>query len=238
MSKNDNTTPKAGVNGDTPKNGDLFEITESQEPSTNKTPFIDLWEDTKPVAPTAADSPLRLLWVRDEPVVITPFSQTAIPVDIHWHQFEDKWDRFRCNGDTCAFCLAKRKQERLMLVPVFDPAAREILILPIPDDDVPGSLLAEIRTFFNPKSPHKLIQIVRLGKRRHVISAMPTENLDLGVDIIREFVDRMNAISAAELTEYYRGSYQSVSNATLLRDYPELKRTVEIHNPTLDLSQL
>ena len=199
--------------------------------------FADVVEEAFGGASGGLQPPL--LWVGFDPIDIRLFTPEMAPVETHWYSVDGTRRQFLCNGQPCAFCLAKVNVTRVLLLPVLDAVEREIAILPIPRDYKAGGLMDAIRPFMGKDAKDGLLEIARTRSRRYQVTPLSTDDdTDQGDDIIKSFLARTKDMDEDELASCYRSVFSSSSNQELLRDHPKLATRIRHRYQDLDLETL
>lgn len=182
---------------------------------------------------------LPLLRVGREPLDVRLFSLQSVEAEIHWCNVDGGWLTLSCNGKPCALCLARNSKTKVLLLPVLDAVAREVGLLPVPRDRRPGGLFDALRPYLKAKMGDKLLEISKTTSRRHQVVPLATDgDIDLGDDVVRAFLGRLEGMSGEDLAALYRGVYRSLTNAELLRDFSDLTTRIRHRHPDMDLEKL
>ena len=202
--------------------------------------LVDIAEIAKADLGTSPEGqPPPLLRVGQEPLDIRVFTLQSVEAHMHWMQVDGSWMTFLCNDKPCTLCMAKNSPIKVLLLPVLDAVAREVGLLAIPRNRRAGSLLDALRPFLKEDAGNQLLEVSRSSSRRHQVTPLAADDdLDLGDDIIRAFLGRLDGMSGDDLTALYRGVYRRLTNQELLRDFPELAARIRHRHPDLDLKKL
>jgi hypothetical protein len=88
---------------------------------------------------------LNLLTIGNDEIPFILFTSQAVPRDIHYGKEPEIKGYFLCNGEGCLYCLAGRKQERRLLIPVYSPTDKQVALLAVSSSERPRALLPQIR---------------------------------------------------------------------------------------------
>jgi hypothetical protein len=183
-------------------------------------------------AEPAASAPAAVSAVRLDASerLVVPFTTNIVQTHLHFLDGANYRAYVRCGGVGCRLCLLGRGREPRDLLPVYDPIAGAVVVLPVPTARRPGALapqllpvLAQVRD-----GARLLVAVSRpeFGKYRVSASPLPADADDGGA-VIATFVEAVNAGRVSPEDAY------PVLTAAEIADIPELAKQAKLKGLTL-----
>ncbi len=131
-----------------------------------------------------------------------------------------------CDGDGCALCRAGLKADERLLLPVYDPIACAIAVLPMTLNRRPRALLPQILpllTRLKAGEPPILIAVRKVSRDRFSVVGKPTNGkVDDGAKGISEFVGRPDRREVDPASVYPTYSDEELADISEVQDRLEL----------------
>ena len=139
----------------------------------------------------------------DETAVV-PFTAEAETVVLHYCAEPDVNDYVHCTGPGCPLCRCGREQVRRHLLPVYDPMARAVRVLPVSTSLRPGALWPQLAATLRAAEP-QVVFVTRIQGDRHRVAVVPlAADVDAGEAEVAEFKDQYEAGRVALESVYPR----------------------------------
>jgi hypothetical protein len=142
------------------------------------------------------DTSLRLL---------VPFTHLVDEVDVHYLDYGNMRGYYRCGGPGCTLCRIGRSVEKRDLLPVYDPIARKVMVLPVSPNMRPGALKPQLVPILAKLKSNQrvLISVSKPDRATYRVMSNPLpDNADDGADAILEFLGMYDG-GAIELCSVY-----------------------------------
>jgi hypothetical protein len=170
----------------------------------------------------AADqNKLSLLHLDENQRAIVIFTAQCPSVTLHWVDGECR-GFFVCNEKDCIACRAGRKSDKKFLLPVYDPATRSVMVLPVGMSMRPHALLPQLVPVLQCGTPMVTL-INSLGARtgRYKVESSPVPK-DMDAAPIAAF-----SLKYPDGQFPYGDLYPSISNEQLLA-IPEIAAVLKL----------
>jgi hypothetical protein len=136
---------------------------------------------------------LGLIRIDSNETAVIPFTPDAVQVGLHYCDLPEIRGYVRCNGPKCVLCLAGRKAEERILLPVYSPASQAIGVLSFSTSSRPGALRPQLLPAL--RSGKRVAVLIRKADQyKHVVSVRDLdEDMDDGARLITAFLERFEA---------------------------------------------
>jgi hypothetical protein len=137
--------------------------------------------------------------------LLVPFTHTVEEVEVHYLEYPSLRGYCRCNGPQCTLCRIGRNRESRDLLPVYDPVAREVVVLPVSPSLRPGALKPQLMHVLEQVKNNKSLLVTVRKPDRATFSVTVTplpENADDGCDVILDFLQKYDS-GGCELCSIY-----------------------------------
>jgi hypothetical protein len=167
-----------------------------QEPRA-KTPLTDgarLWDEEAGAAAPAADLALARLDANEK--LFVPFTTAVERVHVHYLDFLSFRGYVRCNGAGCALCRIRRAADVRDLLPVYDPLARAIVVIPVSPSQRPQALRPKLHPVLHRvqrSDAPVVVGIRRVDQAYHVSLYDLPDGADDGAVVVSEFRKQLDA---------------------------------------------
>ena len=123
----------------------------------------------------------------DETAII-PFTSGSEGIDLHYCSETEINGYVVCNGPDCVLCRIGRRRDPRLLLPVYQPAAGCVGILPVSRSLRPFALLPQISNVLRAGKP--MVMFVTREKAKYNVSTVELqEDVDGGEKVIRSFLE-------------------------------------------------
>ena len=164
--------------------------------SINKVNLLDVMESE------SVESPLEVIRLGYNETAIIPFTAEGQGVDVHYCPESEINSYVICNDSDCVLCRIGRKRDQRLLLPVYQPAAGCVGVLPVSRSLRPFALLPQISNVLKVEKPMVMF-LTREGGKYSVSTVELQEDVDGGEKAIRRFLeDGCNPIMAEIIRRY------------------------------------
>jgi hypothetical protein len=178
-----------------------------------------------------ADSPLAIKEIRLDGNLrcLIPFTAMLGEVTLHYVEYTSVRGYLHCNGDNCVLCRIGRQREVRHLLPVYDPIAQAVGVLPVSTSIRPGALQPQLfsalkrldnneRILLGLRKPDRTLYEVQIQRL--------ADDVDDGARIIQQYLE------SDERGEVALGTiYQRLDN-DLLAQIPEVDAMLRMRGVT------
>ena len=148
----------------------------------NKVNLLDV------AASESVESPLQLIRLSADESAIIPFTAESESIDLHYCPETEINGYVVCNGPDCVLCRIGRRRDQRLLLPVYQPTAGCVGILPVSRSLRPFALLPQISNVLKTEKP--LVMFVTFEKFKYKVSTGELqEDVDGGEKAIRRFLE-------------------------------------------------
>jgi hypothetical protein len=197
------------------------------EPGTTmrrRAPVVDL-ADVSCESACVVSAKMQTVRIDGNSRLLIPFTTHTPSVDLHYVEASAVRSYVHCSGEGCLLCELGKSREQRHLLPVYDPIAGTVVVLPISPNLRPGALLTKLRPIFaRVKRGERVIMDIRTpGRGEYVVSDLPIpDSGEDGAAVIGRFVAAYEA-GEADLTNVY----QQMPRDMLLQ-VPEIAREARL----------
>lgn len=180
---------------------------------------VNVLDVMKPVDVSAT---LEVVRLSENEVAVIAFTPEGENVTLHYCDDPDINGYVQCNGDGCALCLAGKKKEQRVLLPVYVPTAHAVGVLPVSTSLRPNALMPLLQPVLAANKP-TVAFLKKDGPTKFVVSssALPPD-ADGGEAVTVPFLTRWEA---GEIT--LESAFQKIPNAQL-KLVPSIARLLEL----------
>ena len=159
----------------------ISEETATQK-NINKVNLLDV------AASESAESPLEVIRLGYDETAFIPFTVEGQEVAVHYCSESEISSYVVCNGPDCVLCRIGRKRDQRLLLPVYQPAASCVGILPVSRSLRPFALLPQISNVLRAGKPMVMF-VTREGAKYNVSTNDLNEDVDGGEEVIKSFLE-------------------------------------------------
>ena len=164
------------------------------EDVTMKNPKTLTIKDLLDRASSVPEHSLRAVTIDSDGALVIPFTDELGVVDVHFCKEEEINKYLQCNGEGCILCQTKKRKQKRLLLPVYQPITKSIEILTISDSLQPDSLLHQLADVLTTvkEGPPKSMLITRNAYKYEVGVAELPADCDDGRSVIKKFEQLMH----------------------------------------------
>lgn len=170
--------------------------TKNSESSKNAGPEVTKTENKVNLLEIAdsetAEPSLEVIRLGHDEVALIPFTAESVSVDVHFCPEPEINSYVLCNGPDCVLCKIGRKQDQRLLLPVYQPTAGCVGILPVSRSFRPFALLPQILNILK-NGKAMVMFVIRDGAKYSVSTAELKDDEDAGETVTKKFVEEYNS---------------------------------------------
>ena len=155
---------------------------ETTQKSINKVNLFDV-ADAESI-----EAPLEVVRLGYDETAIIPFTAEGQGVDVHYCPEDEIKSYVVCNGPDCVLCRIGRRRDQRLLLPVYQPAAGCVGILPVSRSLRPFALLPQVIHVLKAGKPMVMF-VTREGGKYAVSTIDLMEDVDGGEGAIKTFIE-------------------------------------------------
>jgi hypothetical protein len=144
----------------------------------------------------AAPAPLAEVRLDPSERLLIPFTTDIVEAQVHYLDFPSLRGYVACNGDGCLLCRVGQRADARDLLPVYDPLARAVAVLPVSPSMRPGALRPQLfPVLARLKADSRVLLVVRKPDRTHhevTLQELPGD-ADAGEDQVADFLEAYEA---------------------------------------------
>ncbi len=164
---------------------------------------LELWGGESPHA--TPPSRLSVFKIEGNEKLFVPFTTHLAPVELHYLDGPTFRGFTRCATAGCILCLIGKRADPRHLLPVFDPLAKRVAVLPVPPAQRPGSLAPLLLPLLRRVQAGELfiVGVARKSDFSYAVRTLPLpDDADVGAALIPEFAAELEA-GRVDLTASY-----------------------------------
>jgi hypothetical protein len=179
-------------------NGGPTDPKQTANPSAPKSPggLTDALSAWDAECGAQAPSPLEAIRLDASERLVIPFTTTIQRVETHYVDYPSLQGYLRCSGPECLLCHIGRHRDQRDLLPVYDPIARAVGVLPISPSMRPPALRPQLTPILRQMRAGQrvLITVRKTDRTGYAVAATPLcEGADDGAEAILKFLARFDA---------------------------------------------
>lgn len=167
--------------------------TASDTNTTENRQIVNLFDLATANEPT---SQLEIIRISGDEQPVIPFTPVGQEIAIHWCDEPEIRGYAACSGSGCTLCLAGKRREERILLPMFNPIAQSVGVLLVSRSQRPGSLLPLLlREMGNPDETAQKVLFVRKDETNKftVASSVLADTDSDGAAIIKTFLENVES---------------------------------------------